>query len=133
MSLYVNRDYGQRNAYLERLTLRLDGFSSLNAPYAGGEMTTKPFTFAGDELEINYATSAAGSIRIELQDEAGVPIPGYAAADCNELIGDEIERVVAWQGGMAMGTLAGKPVRMRFVMKDADIYSFRFRDGKSGA
>ena len=54
MSLYVNRDYGQRNAYLERMTLRLDGFSSLNAPYAGGEMTTKPFTFEGDELEINY-------------------------------------------------------------------------------
>ena len=129
MSLYVNRDYGQRNAYLERMTLRLDGFSSLNAPYAGGEMTTKPFTFAGDELEINYATSAGGSIRVELQDEEGVPIPGYAAADCNELIGDEIERVVAWQGRSAVGSLAGDTVRLRYVMKDADVYSFRFRGG----
>ena len=129
MSLYVNRDYGQRNAYLERMTLRLDGFSSLNAPYAGGEMTTKPFTFAGDELEINYATSAGGSIRVELQDEAGLPILGYAAADCNELIGDEIERVVAWQGRSAVGSLAGNTVRLRYVMKDADVYSFRFRGG----
>ena len=130
MSLYVNRDYGQRNAYLERMTLRLDGFSSLNAPYAGGEMTTKPFTFEGDELEINYATSAGGSIRVELQDEAGLPIPGYAAADCNELIGDEIERVVAWQGRSAVGSLAGNTVRLRYVMKDADVYSFRFRGGE---
>ena len=130
MSLYVNRDYGQRNAYLERMTLRLDGFSSLNAPYAGGEMTTKPFTFAGDELEINYATSAGGSIRVELQDEAGLPIPGYAAADCNELIGDEIERVVAWQGRSAVGSLAGDTVRLRYVLKDADVYSFRFRGGE---
>ena len=130
MSLYVNRDYGQRNAYLERMTLRLDGFSSLNAPYAGGEMTTKPFTFAGDELEINYATSAGGSIRVELQDEEGVPIPGYAAADCNELIGAEIERVVAWQGRSAVGSLAGKTARLRYVMKDADVYSFRFRGGE---
>ncbi len=129
MSLYVNRDYGQRNAYLERMTLRLDGFSSLNAPYAGGEMTTKPFTFAGDELEINYATSAGGSILVELQDEAGLLIPGYAAADCNELIGDEIERVVAWQGRSAVGSLAGNTVRLRYVMKDADVYSFRFRGG----
>ena len=130
MSLYVNRDYGQRNAYLERMTLRLDGFSSLNAPYAGGEMTTKPFTFAGDELEINYATSAGGSILVELQDEAGLPIPGYAAADCNELIGDEIERVVAWQGRSAVGSLAGNTVRLRYVLKDADVYSFRFRGGE---
>jgi len=93
-------------------------------------MTTKPFTFAGDELEINYATSAGGSIRVELQDEAGLPIPGYAAADCNELIGDEIERVVAWQGRSAVGSLAGNTVRLRYVMKDADVYSFRFRDGE---
>ena len=129
MSLYVQRDYGQRTAHLERLTLRLDGFSSLNAPYVGGEMTTKPFTFAGDELEINYATSAAGSIRVELQDEAGAPISGYTAKDCRELIGDEIERVIAWEGRSSIGALAGKAVRLRFTMRDADIYSFRFRPG----
>jgi hypothetical protein len=126
MSLFVNRDTGQSTAYLERMTLRLDGFSSLNAPYVGGEMTTKPFTFAGNELEINYATSAAGGIRVELQDEAGVPIPGYGAQDCRELIGDEIERTVAWESGSSVGELAGKAVRLRFVMKDADMYSFRF-------
>jgi hypothetical protein len=126
MSLFVNRDTGQRTAYLERMTLRLDGFSSLNAPYAGGEMTTKPFTFSGEELAINYSTSAAGSVRVELQDEAGAPIPGYGAQDCRELIGDEIERVVAWEGGRAVGALSGKAVRLRFVMRDADVYSFRF-------
>ena len=90
----------------------------------------KPCVFSGQELEINYATSAGGSIRVELQDEAGLPIPGYAAADCNELIGDEIERVVAWQGRSAVGSLAGNTVRLRYVMKDADVYSFRFRDGE---
>ena len=126
MSLFVNRDTGQCTAYLERMTLRLDGFSSLNAPYVGGEMTTKAFAFAGNKLAINYATSAAGRIRIEVLDEAGVPIPGYGAADCREMIGDEIERTVAWDRGSAVGELAGKAVRLRFVMKDADVYSFRF-------
>ena len=67
MSMYVQRDYGQKTSHLERMTLRLDGFTSLNAPYEGGDITTRPFTFEGEELEINYSTSAAGYLRVELQ------------------------------------------------------------------
>ena len=44
-----------------RYKMRLDGFVSVNAPLSGGEFITKPLTFTGKELEINYATSAAGS------------------------------------------------------------------------
>jgi len=126
MSFYVQRAYGQSKAHLERMTLRLDGFSSLNAPYAGGDAVTKPFTFAGESLEINYATSAAGSIRVELQDGAGAALPGFGAEDCDELIGDEIARTVTWQGSGSVAALAGRPVRIRFAMRDADVYSFRF-------
>ena len=126
MSLYVNRDYAQKTAHLERMTLRLDGFASLNAPYDGGEMTTRPFTFSGRQLEINYATSAAGSIRVEIQDGEGRPVPGHGLDECRELVGDEIGRSVAWDGGCSVSELAGKPVRLRVVMKDADLYSLRF-------
>jgi hypothetical protein len=38
---------------------------------AGGEFTTKPLRFEGSELELNFATSAAGSVRVEIQDEHG--------------------------------------------------------------
>ena len=62
MSLYVQRDYDQQTAHLDRMTLRVDGFASMNARYTGGEMITKPFRFSGKELELNYSTSAAGSI-----------------------------------------------------------------------
>jgi hypothetical protein len=34
---------------------------------------------------------------------------------------------VHWQSGSDLGTLAGKPVRLRFVLRDADLYSIRFR------
>jgi hypothetical protein len=44
-----------------------------------------------------------------------------------EIIGDEIERPVYWQGGGELGALTGQPVRLRFVMKDADLYSLRFQ------
>src|SRR5262249_6053163 len=60
MSLYVQRHYGLKTAHLERLTLRLDGFASVHAPFAGGELLTRPLRFAGNALELNWSTSATG-------------------------------------------------------------------------
>ncbi len=128
MSFYVNRDYGQATWHIRRYTLRTDGFVSVNAPYAGGELLTKPLIFEGKGLILNYATSAAGGVRVELQTPEGVPIPGFTLDDCPEIIGDEIERVVSWgEKGSDVSALAGRPVRLRFVMKDADLFSLRFR------
>ena len=126
MSCYIQRNYGQDSAYVQRMIMRLDGFISVNAPYAGGEMTTKPFTFAGSELAINFATSAAGSVWVEIQDADGKSIEGFTREDADEIIGDEIARVVTWKGKENVSSLAGKPIRLRFVMKDADLYSLRF-------
>jgi hypothetical protein len=127
MAMYVQRNYGQPTHHLQRLTLRTDGFASLHAPYTGGECVTKPLAFAGRELVVNYSTSAAGSVWIELQDSAGTAIPGFAREDADEIIGDEIAHKVSWKGKSALDTLAGKPVRIRFILKDADVYSFQFR------
>ncbi|MSP12086.1 MAG: hypothetical protein EXR62_03910 [Chloroflexi bacterium] len=126
MSFYVSRDYAQPAWHIRRYVLRLDGFTSLNAPYAGGEMRTKPLTFTGTQLEINYSTGAAGSVRVEIQDEAGAALPGFSLADSAEIIGDEIARVVTWGGSDDVSRLAGKAVRLRFVMHDADVFSLRF-------
>ena len=127
MSIYKQAHYAQPSAHLVRYTLRTDGFVSVNAPYAGGELVTKPCRFSGQELEINFATSAAGSVRVEIQDESGKAIPGFSMSDTTELIGDDIERVVRWRGGPELRKLAGQPVRLRFVMKDADLYALLFR------
>jgi hypothetical protein len=112
--------------HLRRGTVRLDGFASVNADYEGGEMITKPLVFKGRELSINYSTSAVGSITVEVQDLRGKPAEGYTLADCEPIWGDEIERTVRWNSGTDLGRLAGKPVRLRFVLKDADLYAFRF-------
>jgi hypothetical protein len=127
MSVYVNQNYAQKTAHLRRYSLRLDGFSSLSADYNGGEMLTKPITFDGDSLILNFTTSAAGSIAVEIQDVDGQPVAGYALADCIPLIGNEIERVVAWRNGTDVAQLIDRIVRLRFVMKDADLYSVQFR------
>ncbi|MCD4726260.1 MAG: hypothetical protein K8R46_01250 [Pirellulales bacterium] len=127
LSFYVQHRYGYPTAHLGRYTLRPDGFASVNAPFTGGEMTTKPLLFAGKALKINFATSAAGSIRVEIQDTDGKPIPGFTLEDCPEIIGDQIERTVSWKQGLDVGALAGKPIRLHFVMKDADLYAIRFQ------
>jgi hypothetical protein len=128
MSLYVNQNYGQPTACLQRYSLRLDGLASLQAPYEGGQMVTKPLTFQGDRLMLNFATSAAGGIRVEIQDVDGKPVPGFAEADTVELIGNDISRAVHWKSGSDVGELAGKPVRLRFIMKDAEIFAMRFAE-----
>ena len=126
LSLYYQHRYTQPGHYLARYTLRLDGFASVRAPWAGGELLTPPITFAGSQLLINAATSGAGNIRAELQEPDGTAIPGFALEDCRDCFGDAIELPVHWVEGADLGSLAGKPVRLRFVMKDADLYALRF-------
>lgn len=126
MSFYVNRNYGQPTAHLRRYELRLDGLASIRAGYAGGEFTTKPLRFEGSKLELNYSTSAAGGIRVELQDASGNTLPGFSLADSTELIGDEIARTYSWKQGAEAGALAARPLRLHFVLNDANLYSFRF-------
>lgn len=127
MSLYKQAHYAQPSGHLVRHTLRTDGFVSVNAPFAGGEMSTRPFAFSGRQLVVNFSTGAAGGLRAELQNEAGEPLPGFSLADAVEQVGDEIERVVTWKGGGDVSRWAGRTVRLRFVLKDADLYSLRFR------
>ena len=127
MSIYVNQNYAQPSAHLRRYSLRIDGFTSIRAPYSGGEMITKPFSFTGERLILNYATSAAGYICIEVQDENGTPIPGYSIEDSQTLIGNEIERAVSWQNTDTVKALQDRIIRLRFLMKDADLYSLCFQ------
>lgn len=126
MSVYVNQDYAQKTAHLRRYSMRLDGFASVRADYGGGELLTKPLVFDGSHLSINFSTSAAGGIKVEIQDENGKPIPGFTLADSREQIGNEVNRIVSWKGGDDVKSLSGKPVRLKFVMKDADLYSLQF-------
>ncbi|GAA5221869.1 hypothetical protein [Membranihabitans marinus] len=126
MSVYVNEHYAQPTSHLKRYSMRLDGFASLEAGFEGGTVVTKPFTFDGKELEINYSTSAAGSVMIEIQDENGSPISGFEMEDCQEIIGNEISRIVSWKNSTDVSALVGKTIRLKISMKDADLYALKF-------
>lgn len=128
ISFYVAEMGGREGApwMYRRHTTRIDGFVSLNATHRGGEVVTHPLRFSGDRLVINFATSAAGWIKTEVQTPDGTPVEGYGQEDCLESVGDELERVVQWKRGPSVGELQDKPVRLRFAMRDADLYSLRF-------
>jgi hypothetical protein len=105
----------------------VDGFVSAHAGFGGGELITKPVVFEGSELVLNVSTSAAGGVGVEIQDHRGIPIEGFALSNCHEVFGDSLERTVTWDGGKNLSVLAGQPVRLRFLLKDADLFAFRFQ------
>ena len=112
---------------VRRFTLRPDGFASVHAGAGEGEMVTKVLRFAGKELSVNYSTSAGGGLRVEIQDADGKPLPGFTLADCREMVGDSIDQAVSWGNGPDVAALAGRAVRLRFVVQDGDLYAIQFR------
>lgn len=132
LSLYASEGYwtGTSNQ-LRRYTLRLDGFVSIRAPMKGGTLITKPLIFKGNRLELNFASSAAGGIRVEMQDADGQAIDGFSLAECQAVFGDSVSRIVTWKKGADVGKLAGKTVRLKFELRDADLYSLQFTKSKA--
>lgn len=128
LAIYMGEGHWKDAERLRRHTIRVDGFASLHARRAPGEAVTKPVVFAGKTLTLNFSTSAAGSVRVELQDADGAPAPGFALDDCDEIFGDSLDRPVSWRGQTDVSQIAGRPTRVRFVLADADVYSFQFRD-----
>jgi len=127
LSLYATEGYWEgADAEIRRYTLRLDGFVSASAPLCGGELVTKPLVFDGGHLDLNLETSAAGDVQVEVQDPGGTPVPGYALSDCPPIFRDAIDHRVHWAGGCDLRPLSGKPVRLRFALRDADLYAFQF-------
>jgi hypothetical protein len=124
-SMYVSEHYRWPDSRLRRVTVRRHGFAAVHADHAGGEFTTKPLKFSGQKLVLNYATSAAGGLQVEIQDADGTPIAGYAIADMDTLYGDELDAVATWKSKNNLSALAGRPVRIRFVLKDADLFAIR--------
>jgi hypothetical protein len=127
LSLYASESYWHgAGSAVRRYSLRLDGFVSVSAGWKGGELTTKPLTFSGSQLHLNFATSAAGGLQVELQNSDGTAIPGFSFDDASELFGDSVDRVASWKSGDDVSRLAGKPLRLCFRLRDADLYSLQF-------
>jgi len=126
-SVYASENYlSSTPSRLRRFTYRVDGLVALRGGEQGEQLTTKPLNVASGQLEINYLARPGGHVRVEIQDVAGRPLANFSAVDCDPLEGDEIAQSVSWQGD-THGPFTERPVRVRFEVKDAVVYSFRFK------
>jgi hypothetical protein len=117
-SLYISEHYRHADHRIRRLTVRKQGFASMHAGARGGSFTTPALTVSGTRLVMNYATSAAGSVVVEALDEAGTVL-----AKTGEIYGDEFEA-----NALDLAAYRGKTIRLRFTLRDADLYALRFAD-----
>ena len=115
------------NEGLGLATLRADGFVSLDAGLREGIICTKPFFSTGEKLIINARCGEKGYIDVEMLDPLQDPWAGFTREECDRFIGDEVDHVVTWGGRSAVNTIVGY-TRVRFHMKDAELYSFRVAD-----
>lgn len=119
-------------AYYEGKDNRLRRFLFVKDRYAAihstqrGEALTKPLLWKGEQLTLNHVTE--GALRVEVQDESGEAIAGYALEQCVPLIGDADAAVVRWEnqaGEKTMKPLVGKKIRLRVVLEQSDWFGFR--------
>ena len=119
--------------------MRLDGFVSIDGYEPSGALTTKPLVFEGDRIAVNArapekahrdvrnAPTPYGALKVELLTDKGDLLAGYSADDCDPFVGDDLRHTVTWNGNGDLGRLSGRPVRARFHLRNAALYSFHFR------
>ncbi len=106
-----------------RYEIRKDGFACYAAGGREEILITKPLVFSGKDLHINFETSAKGYIYVDVLDENSNNISNIHSF---EIYGNNIDRVITFEDGSDFARYSGKPVRLRFKMFDAKLYSIKF-------
>jgi hypothetical protein len=130
MSFFIVRGYSSNVTRIERMAMRLDGFASLHAGYREGYAITRPVTLEGSRFSVNLSTSANGGAKVVLLDQDGKEIPGFGEREANELVGDNIDLAATWKGSPRLEQLKGRVIQIKFVLRDADLYSFAVTGGQ---
>jgi hypothetical protein len=118
-----NIHYRTSNWEIGLATLRVDGFVSLDAGAEEGSLLTKPLAFEAGRLRINAAVAPGGYVKGEVVGDNGRPVAGYGAADCRAFTGDSIEGDLTWDGHTAVPASVPKGTRLRFLLRNARLYS----------
>lgn len=114
--------------------LRRDGFVSMNAGKEEGYLLTEPLIFDGNYLFVNAdVDSKKSTLYVEIIDENGNAIDGYTKKECNVLKNaDSTKSMITWKNNADLSALANTPVRLKFYLKDGDLYSFWISPWETG-
>ena len=132
LSVYATEAYYTGpDSRVRRFEYRKDGFVSIRAGGDAGELVTNPISLGrlAGRLTVNYQTHKNGAIRVAIEEPKGQSIAGYTLASCKPLKGDSLQQQVAWKDGGDISHLRRNhpTVRLRFEMKNADLFSLQFQ------
>lgn len=120
---------GEQGDWCAKYGLRENGLVELYCGAGGCVVVTEPIICTGRKLQLNYATSAAGEIRVGiLRDAGGTPLCGYSVENCDLIYGNALDETVTFHGTLLPGELIGQKIRLKFKMRDASLFSFRFNN-----
>jgi hypothetical protein len=131
------------------VTIRQDGWVSMDATSEGSVQTPR-LKLRGSSLSINMSSltgsrpnferdsgrepyrefytdnpTARAYVRVEVQDRDGRALSGYEAANCKPVMGTDMYQKVSWEGGKDLSGITGREVRLKFVIGNAKLYSFK--------
>ena len=104
---------------LAKYTIRLDGFVSRHAGGEEATLKTKEFTYSGEDLFANLATSARGYAYFTLKC-------GNEEVTSLEMFGNATNKRIRFEDDETVKRFSGKPVTLEIKMFDCDIYSIKF-------
>jgi hypothetical protein len=123
----IDTRYPKDGAYrgaIHLAKLRRDGFASLHGEAAGGFVETRAIRFDGGHMFVN-ADASRGEIVAEVLDARGREVlKGWSRGQAHALKGNQLRGELSWQGHPGVRELRGQTVRVRFHLRNADLYSF---------
>ncbi len=121
--------------------IRRDRFMGQYAGNKGGWLLSREVKVTGDRLVINiapehraFSRDQHGHVKVELFDRSSGPyndnrpIEGFGQDDCDRIRSNAVDYVVTWNGSADLSVLKGKDVYIRFYLKNAHLFGFRFVD-----
>jgi hypothetical protein len=113
---------------ISRAVQRRDRLISITAGESGGQFETYPLSLKGNTLLINADVRSGGEVRVALLNMDGHEIPGYTAGDCHPLTENCEQCAVTWSENARLNESAKHPLRVRFSLRNADVFGFRSSD-----
>ena len=63
---------------------------------------------------------------MEIHDTQRTPLPGYTVQDAHFWHGDSLHFVAAWKTEDDGAELSGESIRLRFMVRDANLFAYHF-------
>ena len=105
-------------------TLRIDGFCSMRAGADEGWFITRRERFCVPRVTINARVRAGGHVVAEVLDRDDRVIPGFSRDECRRFTGDSIAHQLAWGADAFPEEHRGPDKKIRFFLREADLFSY---------